>query len=663
MPKAKKEAPSLRFESDQIRGTPHWVPTWCAPHHWEMLDKGLTKCPYGCPPGPMIRTLWTPAFEICIGGARGGGKTETGRGWLIKGNFDEPVLHPNGEHQMFGTGEGAYCGICVNNSYILHPRYRALVLRENEKDLADWISRARSLYEPMGATVTEKPARVVWPSKAAFILGHMQDATSYTDYMGQEFQRMVFEELTQIPKELLYKQITMSCRSTFKCIRGCKPGRCLCGALKPQVLSTTNPGNVGHLWVKKYFILPAKPDAVYTDPKTTLTRIYIPSKVTDNPYLMRDQQYVNQLNGLPEPTRSAWLLGDWDALGGQYFRDFRPKGPLTGDPPEANHVIPNGSRVMLPWCPRWIGGDWGYGHHFAFYGAYEDPNGQVIIYKEITGLETGSQELGVAVAKTFFTDLEVMSKAGIKPQLTLWLSPDAFAKKDEGKSTAESIAAGIDSVLGPNAAFFPDTVLSTGSEWSWNQAGEMKRIAKFRISIERAANDRVLGWQCMRDLMRFKQLAEIDNTKYDQEYAMRLLHESVDLYATYLRAFEPRKLEVLPKLLITDNCVRLIEAIPTATYKEGTEDVLKVDTMEDDCLDACRYTLYSENKHRLMEPKQSFVHNEIERVKAMEPNMDYNDLCWVAAQASQKYKDGGISLKPFSVPMESSRLFKSRRPQ
>ncbi len=663
MPKAARTQPSLRFETDKIHGSAHWTPVWCQPHHFETLEKRLTKCPHGCPPGPSIRTLWSPAFEILSGGSRGGMKTETGRGFLIKGNFDESIIHPNGEHIMYGTGDDAYCGVCVNNSYIMHPRYRALVLRENEKDLADWIFRARGLYGPMGATVTEKPARVTWPSKATFVLGHMQDATSYTDYMGQEFQRMLFEELTQIPEELLYLRITMSCRSTFVCVRGCKPRKCLCGVLKPQVLATANPGGAGHLWVKKRLISIAPPNTIYVDPVTSLTRTYIPARVTDNPYLMRNEQYVNQLMGLPEPTRSAWLHGDWDALGGQYFRDFRPKGPLTGDPPEANHVIYTGSRALLPWCPKWIGGDWGYGHNFAFYWAYEDPNGQVILFDEITGSQTGSQELGVAIAKRSFSHLEAMDKAGVKPELVLWLSPDAFAKKDEGKSTAESIAAGIDSVLGPNAAFFPDTVLSTDGGWGWNQAGEIKRQAKFRISIQQAANARVLGWQYMRDLMRFRPLVEVDKTKFDQEYALQLLHQSVDLYATYLKAFEPRKAEVLPKLLIMDCCTRLIEAIPTAVYKEGTEDVLKTDKEEDDVLDAARYTLFSENRHRVREPQKSFVHNELERVKKMEPNMDYNSLCWASYEAEQKYKDGGVSLRPFSVPMESSRGYKPRRLQ
>ena len=387
MARPKGSPPQLRFDTDRVGGQAHWVPVWCAAHHFQNRERGYIRCPHGCPPGPTIRTLWAKSFEILAGGSRGGMKSETGRGFLLKGNLDEISVHPGGEHVMHGSGDEAYCGICTNISYITNPRYKVLVLRENEKDLADWLSRARLLYGPMGANVTEKPARVTWPSGAQFILGHMKDESSYTDYMGQEFQRILFEELTHIADETLYEKITLSCRSTFKCFSGCERGKCTCGVMREQILSTTNPLGKGHLWVKKRFISVAPANTEYTDPKTGLTRIYIPSVVTDNPYLMRDQQYVNQLNSLQEPLRSAWLLGDWDAIGGQYFRDFRPKGPLAGDPPGdvARHVIPAYSRFLAPYYPRWIGGDWGYDHSFAFYWSCRSQNGQNIVYREFVG--------------------------------------------------------------------------------------------------------------------------------------------------------------------------------------------------------------------------------------------------------------------------------------
>lgn len=594
--------------------------------------------------------------------------TETGRGWLIKGNTDAPVDHAEGRHELVSNGSLAYCGICVNNSYIAHPRYRALILRENEKDLADWVSRARSLYEPMGASVTEKPARIVWPSGATFVLGHMKDSNAYTDYMGQEFHRMLFEELTQIPEELLYLRITMSCRSTFMCSRGCKPRTCKCGALRPQVLATTNPGNAGHLWVKKRFISIAKPNTIYTDPLTKLTRTYIPSRVTDNPYLMRDRQYVNQLEGLPEPTRSAWLLGDWDALGGQYFRDFRPKGPLgEGDrkePPEARHVIDPGEHPLAAWWPRWIGGDWGYDHGFAIYGACKDPNGQIIVYKELVGNETGGEELGARIARAFFPDMIAMERERLDPKMTFWLSPDAFGKRDATLTIAEAIAEGIQTVLGPNSAHFPDmweTKQVESSDWDGSRFRRFQIQQKFGIAIRPAQNARIAGWQHIRDLLRFRQLAAPNPENYDHAYYCTLLHDDPRRAESYRKQYEARKPEILPRLLITSDCPGIIDAIPTAVHEEDSEDVLKTSTPEDDRLDGLRYLLHSQNVSDNREPEKAFVHRHLESVKKMEPNIDFQGLVWAARFAEAEYASAGQNMKAFNFPIESSRAFKRRR--
>lgn len=588
-------------------------------------------------------------------------KTETTRGWLLKGNLGEPDDHPEG-HIMVGYGDTAYCPLCVNASYIQHPRYRALILRENEKDLADYISRAKQLYEPMGAIVTEKPARVVWPAPfapdkpgAMFILGHMKDANAYTDYVGQEFQRMVFEELTQIPSELLYLQIIGSCRSTFTCRKGCKRGDCRCGALRRQILSTTNPGNKGHLWVKKRFVSVGKKNEVYVDPLTKQTRVYIPSLVTDNPYLMQDEGYLAWLDGLPEPTRSAWRYGDWDALGGQYFRDFRPRGPLPDEPKEARHVIRRGERVLMPWWPRWLGGDWGYGHGYAIYWACQDPNGQIIVYRELTGKETGSMELGDMIGRATLPDLEALSANGASPIMNFWFSPDTFDKRDANLTIAESVGAGIGRVLGPGSVHYPDLFNESSAQASGWDDLTFEQVAiqkKAGISFRKAQNSRVAGWQYMRDLMRFRQIAQPNTDNFSVEYHAQLMRENPERAMQYVKGFEARKPEILPRLLITEDCPGIIEAIPTAVYDEGTEDVLKTETPEDDRIDGIRYLLHSQNQSNNREPKRLFVQRHIERYSR--GPVSFDDKVWMAMAASEEYGNGDDDMKAFRVPAASS---------
>ena len=75
--------------------------------------------------------------------------------------------------------------------------------------------------------------------------------------------------------------------------------------------SSTNPGGVGHKWVKERFI-----DISPPMDKTVIgeqSRIFIPSLVTDNSFLMaKDKSYIKRLENLPEKERKALLYGSWD---------------------------------------------------------------------------------------------------------------------------------------------------------------------------------------------------------------------------------------------------------------------------------------------------------------------------------------------------------------
>ncbi len=235
-------------------------------------------------PGPQERvlSLSNSIFEILYGGARGGGKTEAGIVWLT--------------------------------DYIDHPRYRALVIRKNADDLTDWVDRAQRMYANLGVKVAYRPAVFRFPSGAIINTGHLKDEQAYTKYLGQEKHRMLVEELTLIATEKRYLQLLGSCRSTIP-------------ELKPQIFNTTNPGAVGHAWVKKRFVDVAPPNTKYTDPTTGRLRIYIPSRIDDNPTLMKnDPGYVRFLEGLKETDYElwrAWRLGDWNTFAGQFFKEFR----------------------------------------------------------------------------------------------------------------------------------------------------------------------------------------------------------------------------------------------------------------------------------------------------------------------------------------------------
>src|SRR3990167_74076 len=228
--------------------------------------------------GKQTEALRYRVFEELYGGARGGGKTAAGMAWLA---ID-----------------------------IEHPKYRALVIRKNADDLKDWIDKARALYVPMGATVTGQSPEIRFPWGAVIRTGHLNDDNAYEKYQGQEYCRILIEELTQIATEERYLKLISSCRSAIP-------------ELKARVFCTTNPGGAGHEWVKKRFVDVCEPMKVYKDLDTGRSRVFIPATVSDNPILNKaDQGYIKFLDGLPDALRKAWRDGNWDSFAGQYFGEW-----------------------------------------------------------------------------------------------------------------------------------------------------------------------------------------------------------------------------------------------------------------------------------------------------------------------------------------------------
>jgi len=196
--------------------------------------------------------------------------------------------------------------------------------------------------------------------------------------MGHEYHRMLIEELTQIPDEKRYLQLIASCRSTIP-------------ELKPRIFLTTNPGGVGHQWVKQRFIDPAPANTLFKDPVSGRTRIYIPATLDDNPRLKEvDPDYIKQLDALKNTDESlwkAWRKGDWDTFAGQYFRTYS----------KDVHVIPHHSPTKEGWVMGSL--DWGRVDNFAFYLHHVRPAvfrgvkfHRIITFAEIYGTEKKPEE-------------------------------------------------------------------------------------------------------------------------------------------------------------------------------------------------------------------------------------------------------------------------------
>lgn len=122
--------------------------------------------------------------------------------------------------------------------------------------------------------------------------------------------------------------------------------------IKLYIRSTFNPGGIGHHWIKRRFIEPFKNGSGFSqkiryfkrvegvdqetaadDPKA-ISRLFIPSKLEDNPYLWRggDSEYERNLHQLDAVDFRRLRLGDWDIRRtGRVYHGFNGPGPDARD--------------------------------------------------------------------------------------------------------------------------------------------------------------------------------------------------------------------------------------------------------------------------------------------------------------------------------------------
>ena len=191
--------------------------------------------------------------------------------------------------------------------YVQVPGYAALILRKSFADLAlpgAIMDRAHSWLTGTGAKWNGDTKTWTFPSGATLTFGYLQTDKDKYRYQGSEFQFIAFDELTQF-LEVDYQYM-------FSRLRRLK------GSEVPiRMRAGSNPGGIGHLWVKNRFLLnPWNQD-------TGLRRIFVKAKLTDNPHLDQEE-YIESLMELGALERARLLNGDWDAeaLGNKFRREW-----------------------------------------------------------------------------------------------------------------------------------------------------------------------------------------------------------------------------------------------------------------------------------------------------------------------------------------------------
>lgn len=170
----------------------------------------------------------------------------------------------------------------------------------------------------------------------------------------------------------------------------------------------TNPGEVGHLWVKKLWIdRQLGPE----DPKPEQIK-FIKSLPTDNPH--NAQSYLDELKSLPERLRKAYYEGNWDIFEGQYFTEW-DKTRHTIQP----FKVPSGMKLFRaydhgrrnPACCKWYFLDY-EGRVWAYRELYVTGMNVDQISAEINRMSAGETYEYSVADPAIFSNMGMVDKFG-----------------------------------------------------------------------------------------------------------------------------------------------------------------------------------------------------------------------------------------------------------
>lgn len=206
-----------------------------------------------------------------------------------------------------------------------YPKSKQLVLRRTFAELDKSLIRTALALFPKGIYSFNSSTHTGKFKNGSIIdFGYCAAENDVYQYQSAEYDVIRFDELTHFTREQYIYLISR--------VRGAN-------SYPKQIKSSTNPGGVGHTWVKERFIDAMEPNKSFVG-EDGMSRIFIPSLLSDNKFLRDgDPEYEKRLLALPEREKKALLYGDWNIFEGQYFNEFSYRDHVC-DPFE----IPNSYR-------------------------------------------------------------------------------------------------------------------------------------------------------------------------------------------------------------------------------------------------------------------------------------------------------------------------------
>lgn len=328
-----------------------------------------------------------------------------------------------------------------------YPESKQIIFRKTFPELEKSIVRqSLKLYpgKPYAVYNTTKHIWTFW-NGSIIEFGYLQRENDCYLYQGAEYDVVRFDEGTHFTYHSV-NYLKSRIRGPYKVPRALK--------------ISTNPGNVGHMWVKNRFVDPAPPLHFFRG-KDGTRRIFIPAKATDNFALMENNpEYWDNLNALSDENEKKMLRdGDWDVAAGAFFSEFSRRFHVR----EPFDIMKNKDVRLY----RSI--DYGLDMLACLWYAElppssRNPNGKIFIYRELC-----------------------------EKDLTI---SDAARKIREATPPGENII----------CTYAPSDVMNNRDRVTGRNQGDI--FAQNGLSLVKSNNDRKAGWIAVKELLKVREGGE-----------------------------------------------------------------------------------------------------------------------------------------------------------
>ncbi len=313
---------------------------------------------------------------------------------------------------------------------LMYPASKQLILRRTFAELDKSLIRTSlALYPRDIYTFNSSSHTGRFKNGSVIDFGYCAAENDVYQYQSAEYDVVRFDELTHFTETQYIYLISR--------VRGAN-------SYPKQIKSSTNPGGVGHSWVKERFVDAWRAGESFVG-GDGMKRIFIPSLLDDNKFLLLgDPEYKSRLLALPEREKKALLYGDWNIFEGQYFTEFsRDKHVISP------FEIPEGWRKY-----RTV--DYGLDRLACLWIAVS-PDGHAYVYREYC-----ESDLPISAAASAILE---RTPKGEDIYATL-APPDLWSRSQETGRTKASL------------------------------------FSEYGISLTRTSNDRETGWLSVKELLR-----------------------------------------------------------------------------------------------------------------------------------------------------------------